>query len=78
MTQTQIHISHLPPAMVDSHVEQVKRAAYAVGWQEGAEAKQAQIIALIEDVNADAGTIDFILDRLRSLPLPEMTEEATP
>lgn len=38
-----IHISNMPPAVVDQHIEDIERAAYAEGWRAGAEATKAEI-----------------------------------
>jgi hypothetical protein len=48
----------------------VKRAA----WSAGASAARKADIALVDDVTGDVGTIDFIVARLRTLPLPEMED----
>ena len=75
---TQIHISHLPPAMVDSHIERIKRAAFRAGT----EARTNQIRELITGVvmrhlaNITACELMAELDKtIDNLPLPEMTEK---
>ena len=60
------HIENLSP-----FVKELQRAAFRAG----AEAERRETITLIDDVNGDVGTIDFIVARLRARPLPEIPEQ---